>query len=50
LDLKVTVYLLTDELVFPPPEGASPEGVVAIGGDARPERLVLAYSQVLSIS
>lgn len=39
------VYLLRDELIFPPPEGASDEGVVAIGGDLRPERLVLAYSQ-----
>lgn len=39
------VYLLTKDLVFPPPEGASPEGVVAIGGDLRPERLLLAYSQ-----
>lgn len=39
------VYLLTDELIFPPPDGASEEGVVAIGGDFRPERLVLAYSQ-----
>ncbi|HJL20354.1 MAG TPA: leucyl/phenylalanyl-tRNA--protein transferase [Sandaracinaceae bacterium LLY-WYZ-13_1] len=39
------VYLLTDELIFPPPEGASPEGVVAIGGDFSPERLILAYSQ-----
>lgn len=38
------VYMLTDELKFPPPEGASPEGVVAIGGDASPERLILAYS------
>lgn len=36
--------MLNDELRFPPPEGASPEGVVAIGGDASPERLVLAYS------
>ncbi len=39
------VYLLTDELLFPPPHGASEEGVVAIGGDFRPERLILAYSQ-----
>lgn len=39
------VYWLTDDLVFPPPEGASPEGVVALGGDTRPERLVLAYAQ-----
>lgn len=39
------VYLLTEALQFPPPEGASEEGVVAVGGDARPERLLLAYSQ-----
>ncbi|MGF1468203.1 MAG: leucyl/phenylalanyl-tRNA--protein transferase [Sandaracinaceae bacterium] len=39
------VYLLTEELLFPPPERASPEGVVAIGGDFSAERLVLAYSQ-----
>lgn len=39
------VYLLTSELAFPPPEGASREGVVAVGGDFRPERLLLAYSQ-----
>jgi leucyl/phenylalanyl-tRNA--protein transferase len=39
------VYTLTKELVFPPPEGASLQGLVAIGGDTSPERLVLAYSQ-----
>lgn len=39
------VYLLTDELVFPPPEGATREGVVAVGGDFRAERLLLGYSQ-----
>ena len=39
------VYLLSNELIFPPPEGASEEGVVAIGGDFRPERLMVAYSQ-----
>lgn len=39
------VYLLTDKLVFPPAEGATREGVVAVGGDFRPERLLLAYSQ-----
>lgn len=41
----MSVYWLTDDLVFPPPEGASEEGVVAVGGDLRPERLVLAYAQ-----
>lgn len=39
------VYLLSDELVFPPPEGASREGVVAVGGDFRAERLLLGYAQ-----
>lgn len=31
--------------MFPPPERATREGVVAVGGDLRPERLLLAYSQ-----
>lgn len=39
------MYLLTDELVFPPPEAASEEGIVAVGGDVSPQRLILAYSQ-----
>lgn len=39
------VYALTEQLAFPPPEGASAEGVVAVGGDVSPERLLLAYSQ-----
>jgi leucyl/phenylalanyl-tRNA--protein transferase len=41
----MAVYTLTDELLFPPPEGASPDGIVAVGGTVTPERLVLAYSQ-----
>jgi leucyl/phenylalanyl-tRNA--protein transferase len=39
------VARLTRALAFPPPESATPEGIVAIGGDTRPERLLLAYSQ-----
>lgn len=39
------MQLLSRELRFPPPESASPDGIVAIGGDLSPERLVLAYSQ-----
>ena len=39
------IYMLTDELRFPPPEGASDEGIVAVGGDFRPERLLLGYAQ-----
>lgn len=39
------VYLRSSELRFPPPESASPEGLVAIGGDLSVERLLLAYAQ-----
>ncbi len=39
------VSLLSDDLAFPPPERASPEGLVAIGGDVSPQRLLLAYGQ-----
>ena len=38
------MYFLTKELYFPPVEMASPEGIVAVGGDLSPERLVLAYN------
>jgi leucyl/phenylalanyl-tRNA--protein transferase len=41
----VTVYSLDERLVFPPPEEAEPSGLLAVGGDLRPERLLLAYSQ-----
>jgi len=37
------MYLLTKEIVFPPVSEASPEGILAIGGDLQPERLLLAY-------
>lgn len=37
------MYFLTRELYFPSAEKASPEGIVAIGGDLSPERLLLAY-------
>lgn len=36
------IYQLTDELIFPPVEGAE-DGIVAIGGDLSVERLKLAY-------
>jgi leucyl/phenylalanyl-tRNA--protein transferase len=39
------IPLLTQELAFPSPERASPEGVVAIGAEPSPERLLLAYSR-----
>ncbi|MDH3728453.1 MAG: leucyl/phenylalanyl-tRNA--protein transferase [Myxococcales bacterium] len=37
------VYLLGKELEFPPPEEANEEGIVAVGGDVSPERLLVAY-------
>lgn len=39
------VFQLTKDLLFPPPEMADPDGLLAVGGDASPERLVLAYGQ-----
>lgn len=38
------VYRLVDDIVFPPPEHAE-HGLLAVGGDLRPERLVAAYQQ-----
>lgn len=37
------VYRLDQRLIFPPVEDAE-DGLLAVGGDLRPERLVLAYS------
>lgn len=37
------VYLLSNDLAFPPPELANEDGVVAVGGDVSPERLLLGY-------
>jgi leucyl/phenylalanyl-tRNA--protein transferase len=37
------MLLLGKDLVFPDVETASPEGILAFGGDLRPERLILAY-------
>ena len=37
------MYRLTDALLFPSPEQASAEGIVAVGGDLLPERVMLAY-------
>ena len=37
------VFQLPDELVFPPPWLAEPEGLLAVGGDLSVERLLLAY-------
>ncbi len=37
------VFQLADVLIFPPPELAREDGLLAVGGDLSPERLLLAY-------
>jgi leucyl/phenylalanyl-tRNA--protein transferase len=39
------VWRLGAKLAFPHPERADPSGLLAVGGDLEPERLLLAYSQ-----
>jgi leucyl/phenylalanyl-tRNA--protein transferase len=41
----VPIHRLGRELVFPPPEAAEPDGLLAVGGGLEPERLLLAYAQ-----
>jgi len=40
----MTIYRLTEQIAFPDPELAEPEGLLAVGGDLSPHRLLLAYS------
>lgn len=40
----MSIFRLTDEVVFPHPELAEPEGLLAVGGDLSLQRLLLAYS------
>lgn len=37
------VYQLPNDIIFPPPEHAEPDGLLAVGGDLSLERLLLAY-------
>ena len=37
------IYTLSDDIVFPHPSLASEDGLLAVGGDLRLERLILAY-------
>jgi len=39
----VPLYFLNEELFFPPVEQAEEDGLLAVGGDLSPERLLLAY-------
>jgi len=41
----MTIYRLFAEPVFPDPEEADPDGLLAIGGDLSPERLTAAYAR-----
>jgi leucyl/phenylalanyl-tRNA--protein transferase len=38
------VYRLTSQVVFPDPNAADPDGLLAYGGDLRPQRLLMAYA------
>jgi leucyl/phenylalanyl-tRNA--protein transferase len=40
----MTIYKLSDDLIFPDPSQAEDEGLLAVGGDLRLERILLAYS------
>jgi leucyl/phenylalanyl-tRNA--protein transferase len=37
------IYQLTEDLVFPHPENTVEDGILAVGGDLSPERIILAY-------
>ncbi len=39
----MTVFQLHEECIFPDPENAEPEGLLAVGGDLSPQRILLAY-------
>lgn len=38
------IFQLNHQYIFPRPEFASPDGILALGGDLAPERLLLAYN------
>jgi leucyl/phenylalanyl-tRNA---protein transferase len=38
------VFQLPDEIIFPDPSYAEPDGLLAVGGDLSPERLLTAYA------
>lgn len=37
------IYLLSSKIAFPDPRNGEDDGLFAVGGDLRPERLILAY-------
>ncbi|VAW27838.1 Leucyl/phenylalanyl-tRNA--protein transferase [hydrothermal vent metagenome] len=40
----MSVFQLSDEIVFPRPDLADPDGLLAVGGDLSPQRLIQAYA------
>jgi leucyl/phenylalanyl-tRNA--protein transferase len=42
-DISDMIHLLTSKIEFPDPRTAEPDGLLAVGGDLKPERLLLAY-------
>lgn len=41
--MSMSIFILNNELLFPPVHLSEPDGLLAIGGDLSPERLLLAY-------
>ncbi|MBS1661055.1 MAG: leucyl/phenylalanyl-tRNA--protein transferase [Bacteroidetes bacterium] len=41
----MSIFILNNELLFPPVQLAEPDGLLAVGGDLSTERLLLAYRQ-----
>ena len=42
--IRIAIYELSNELIFPNPELGEEDGLLAFGGDLSMERLLLAYS------
>lgn len=40
---QMSIFWLDNRLIFPAPQYAEPSGILAAGGDLKPERLLLAY-------
>src|ERR1700678_3670828 len=43
--IVMSLFILNNELLFPPQELAGPDGLLAVGGDLSKERLLLGYRQ-----
>ena len=44
-NFEAMIFRLDERLIFPDPELAEPDGLLAVGGDLSAERLLLAYSE-----